>query len=206
MDLAETQKYVSYQLCEKLKPHIEELYGIILYLNCDIVAPEKSYQLLKDIAIISGELLDNKKNKDEFEKLLKSTVVDSRQYHEKSETFRMLRNLIAHFPIFEKWEDIFITKNMLRWNNKIGFIEGYFSKNSGRKLEFSVYTRKDSFYNKTKDFEIIVPELKESKRTYLKDIISLENAMWLFALVGYYLEWKDWQINPDTRYCGCVSA
>ena len=207
MNLEETRKYINDRLFAKLKPLVEKLYGIIVYSDYAFIEPEESYQLLKDISIISGELFGNKQNRDEFEELLKSTVVDSEQYRAKSETFRMLRNFMVHFPIFETWEEIFITKNMLRWaNDKAGTIERYFSDNKGKTLEFSIYTRNDYFYKKAKEFKILIPELKASETIYLKDIVSFEDVLWMFTLVGYYLECKEWRVEPDRRYFGCISA
>ena len=208
MNAEETREYINNQLCTQLKVYIDDLYGIILYGDYYPVNDIEKFIILKNISILFNELLGDKENSTSFKELLSSTIVDKEQFEAKSSTFAMIRHLLVHFPIFETWDDIFITKNMLNWNgsNHKGAIEKYFLKYSGKTLKFSIYTRVDYHFDKTRDFDIPVPQIKVSKPCYIKDFLSLDDALWLFSLVGYFLEWKNWKINPNEKYLGAISA
>lgn len=208
MNAKETREYVNNQLCAKLKVYVDDLYGIIIYGNYCPVDDAEKFTLLRKISILFNELLGDKDNKLSFNELLSSTVVDKEQFEAKSSTFLMIRHLLVHFPIFETWDSIFITKNLLNWNNdnRKGAIEKYFSKYSGKTLKFSIYTRVDYHFDKTRDFDISVPQIHNSKQRYIKDFLSLDDALWLFSLVGYFLEWKSWKIDPNEKYLGMISA
>lgn len=182
------------------------LYGIILYDRYPNKNTQENFDLLKSIAYLSGEVFDKKENDNGFKVLLQTSAKDSEHYQEKFDTFRMLRNLLVHFPIFDSWDDIYISRELLRWNGQHGMIEKYFEKNQGKTLSFSVYTRHDYFYDNSNEFSISIPRLKDKTKVYLKDMLSFNNALWLFALIGYYLEWKNYRIDPDKSYQGMVSA
>ena len=208
MNTKETREYVNNQLCAKLKAYVDDLYGIIIYGDYYSVDDAEKFALLRKISILFNELLGDKDNKLSFNELLSNTVVDKEQFEAKSSTFSMIRHLLVHFPIFETWDSIFITKNLLNWNNgnRKGAIERYFSKYSGKTLKFSIYTRVDYHFDKTRDFDIPVPQIHNSKQCYIKDFLSLDDALWLFSLVGYFLEWKSWKIDPNEKYLGMISA
>lgn len=208
MDQEKARKFINDELCKKLKQYIDNLYGVILYDPYPNKETPENFELLKNIANIAGELLSDSRNQQEFEELLSTTVTDSAQYKAKSSTFRMLRNFLIHFPIFESWNEMFLTRNVLRWrgDKKSGAIESYFNLNSGKTLSFSIYTRADYFYDKKRDFKIDIPKLKDDEPIYIKDLISFDDALWLFSLIGYYLEWKNWKIDPSERYMGNISA
>lgn len=208
MNQEKARKFITNELCERLKQCIGDLYGIILYNPYPNKDTPENFELLKNIASIAGELLSDSKSQKEFEELLSTTVTDGMQYKAKSTTFRMLRNFLIHFPIFKSWNEMFLTRNMLRWreDKKPGAIENYFNLNSGKTLSFSIYTRSDYFYEKKRDFKINIPKLKDDEPIYIKDFISFDDALWLFSLIGYYLEWKNWKIDPSARYMGSISA
>lgn len=208
MNAEDTKEFINNHLCKQLKTYIDDLYGIILYGGFGYVDDAEKFTLLKKISIPFNELLGDEENKQSFKELLSSTKVDKEQFEAKNSTFVMIRNLLVHFPFFENWNDIFITKNMLNWNckNNAGAIEKYFTRYSEKTLEFSIYTRKDYYFDKARDFKIHVPQIKDSEPCYIKDFISLDDALWLFSLIGYYLEWKEWKINPNEKYLGSISA
>ena len=47
------------------------------------------------------------------------------------ELFRTVRNIIVHFPFFDKWNDIYITKTMCNWLKEGQTIDNFFEKYSG---------------------------------------------------------------------------
>lgn len=210
MNTVETRKYINDQLCERLKTYVDDLYGVILYGEYGSVDDSEKFELLKKISILFNELLKDAENRSLFKDMLSSAAIDKEQFEAKSSTFSMIRNLLVHFPMFEAWENIFITKTLLNWgsgsNNRAGSIENYFLKNSGKTLEFSIYTRSDYQFDKTRYFKISVPHIKKYKPCYIKDFLPLDDALWLFSLVGYFLEWKNWRINPNEKYLGAISA
>lgn len=191
----------------KLKPLVDDLYGTILY-GYPKGDNEEMFNVIKEISAIFDEIIKIDSNRKEFESLLRDSIVGGDQYECKREMFRLIRHILVHFPVFNKWDDVFINRKIVRWNNNMyGGIEKFFDKYGGSKIDFSIYTKKDYFYDKTKSFSIKIPSLKDSEPVYLKDMISFEDVLWLFILVGYYLEWKHWIVSPiESKYAGMISA
>lgn len=191
----------------KLSDKINELYGILLYERGSINETQERFALLKDIASLSAELLKTKKNEEDFKQLLRDSVLDKEKYEEKFRVFLTIRNIFAHFPIFDSWEEAKISKDLLMWNTQNGSsIYNFFINNSGQKISFSIYTRCDYFYDKAHEFSVTLPDISNGKVYRLDSFLSFEDALWLFALIGYYLEWKNYKANPCYPYSGDISA
>ena len=43
---------------------------------------------------------------------------------------------------------------------------------------------------------VTIPELKDNTKIFLKDILSLDNAIWTFGIIDYYLKDLGLTINP----------
>ena len=43
--------------------------------------------------------------------------------------FSFVRNLLLHFPVFNTWDDVYITKNLATWNTK-GTIDKFLTKST----------------------------------------------------------------------------
>lgn len=98
--------------------------------------------------------------------------------------FKFIRNVLAHFPFFDSWDEIWISKDLVNWKNQGQSIDKFLDKYSG--LPTVKYRFKE---NKKSDFTFITisfPEKYDLENIYLKDIIKEEEGV-KFALV---MMWK----------------
>lgn len=51
-----------------------------------------------------------------------------------NDLFSFVRNLLLHFPLFDNWDDVYITKNLATWN-KAGRIHSFLKKSSKIKID-----------------------------------------------------------------------
>lgn len=94
--------------------------------------------------------------------------------------FSFVRNLLMHFPIFDTWDQVYITKNLATWN-KAGSIDKFLSKCTEIKID-KTGTVKYRIWEKSKKkmtyIKINFPELyDENNRIYLKDVISEKDGI-----------------------------
>lgn len=97
---------------------------------------------------------------------------------------KFIRNVFAHFPFFDSWDEIWISKDLVNWKNQGQSIDKFLGKYSG--LPAVKYRFKE---NKKSDFTFITisfPEKYDLENIYLKDIIKEEEGV-KFALV---MMWK----------------
>lgn len=97
---------------------------------------------------------------------------------------KFIRNVFAHFPFFDSWDEIWISKDLVNWKNQGQSIDKFLGKYSG--LPAVTYRFKE---NKKSDFTFITisfPEKYDLENIYLKDIIKEEEGV-KFALV---MMWK----------------
>lgn len=207
MNCIDHKSLIEKKFLDCLSEEINELYALILYDCRPNRNTKENFELITRTAQLFAEILKYGNNEEKFKELLASSIEGGDQFAEKYELFFVIRNILAHFPIFGSWDEVCIDSELLNWNAKSGGkIEKFFQKNEGKTLKYSIYTRVDYFYDKTKEFEITIPKLGSNK-IYLRDIISLDDVLWLFTLAGYYLEWKKYKINPDeSKYLGMISA
>jgi hypothetical protein len=91
-----------------------------------------------------------------------------------SELFGFVRNLLLHFPVFDNWEDVYISKDLATWN-KAGTIHKFLLKSSKIKIDDkgTIHYR---IWEKSKklmtDISINFPEKYDNSNIFLKDIIS----------------------------------
>ena len=50
-----------------------------------------------------------------------------------SELFKFIRNTIAHFPFFDRWDDIWVNRQIINWNKAEQSIDKFLKKYEGRK-------------------------------------------------------------------------
>jgi hypothetical protein len=93
--------------------------------------------------------------------------------------FSFVRNIFAHFPLFDAWDDVFITKDLATWN-KPGTIHKFLLKCIKIKIDgrgtvgyriWSTSKKKMTYIN------INFPETYNSNRIYLKDIVSEKEGL-----------------------------
>ena len=84
--------------------------------------------------------------------------------------FKFVRNVLAHFPIFDSWDEVWISKELVNWQKEGLTIDHSLKKFSGHaevKYRFWEADKKQMTY-----MSIRFPEVYSDNRIYLKDIIS----------------------------------
>jgi hypothetical protein len=88
-----------------------------------------------------------------------------------SELFKFIRNVIAHFPFFEEWNDVWINKSLVNWYNEGQSIDRFLNKYAGHdpiKYRFWESQKKRMTY-----LSINFPDKYEDEsRIYLREIVS----------------------------------
>ena len=94
--------------------------------------------------------------------------------------FKFVRNMLAHFPIFEKWDDVWISKELINWQKEGLTIDRFLKKFSGKEVV------KYRFWNQKKKkmtyVSISFPEKYNNNKIYLKDIISEKDGV-IFSFI-----------------------
>jgi len=87
------------------------------------------------------------------------------------ELFKFIRNIIFHFPFFDRWEDVWINKSLINWHKEDKFIDKFIKKYAGKepvKYRFWEEKKKKMTY-----LSIRFPEhYTDDTSIYLKDILS----------------------------------
>lgn len=112
--------------------------------------------------------------------------------------FSFIRNLLLHFPIFDKWNDVYINKNLATWS-KSGQIDRFLKKCIKIKIDgkgavkYRIWEERNQ---KMTYFNVNFPEKYDDDNIYLKDIIAEEVGIkFCMALMKEIL---DKQVdNPD---------
>lgn len=94
--------------------------------------------------------------------------------------FSFVRNVLLHFPIFDNWNDVYISKILATWNKK-GTIHEFLSKSTKIKID-GKGTVKYRIWEKRKKLmtyiSISLPEkYDDTNEVFLKDIISEKDGI-----------------------------
>ena len=84
--------------------------------------------------------------------------------------FKFIRNVLAHFPLFETWDEVWISKELVNWQKEGLTIDRFLKKFSGHeevKYRFWEPEKKTMTY-----MSIRFPKEYEENKIYLKNIIS----------------------------------
>lgn len=90
--------------------------------------------------------------------------------------FSFIRNLLSHFPIFDKWDDVYINKNLATWD-RVGQIDKFLNKIVKMKIDDKGKIKYRMWEEKKKKItylSINFPEEYGDNKIYLKDIILEE--------------------------------
>jgi len=178
----------------------EKIDRVLSY--CEISYYEDSYkqekfELIKQLASLVSELLDVDDIRKKLIELANTSNVNGEDNDIKLETFDLIRNIIIHFPIYESWDEIYISKELLKWNtNRNGQIINYFKKHCKKSFTYRIFLNENGKWIERHTISITVPELKDEEGIYLKDILSLNDAIWTFGIIDYYLKDLGLDINP----------
>ncbi|MFT5427004.1 MAG: hypothetical protein ACI9ZT_001953 [Gammaproteobacteria bacterium] len=94
--------------------------------------------------------------------------------------FKFVRNILAHFPVFETWDDVWISKELVNWQREGLTIDQFLKKYSGHeviKYRFWEAEKKHMTY-----MSIQFPQEYEDNKIYLKDMISEKDGV-KFSLI-----------------------
>ncbi len=188
-------KDVAKLFATKIMEEMEEALELIWY-NYDY-NNSKKFQLVKSIAGITSELLDSDEINEKMMEIAKSSEVNGDNIEDKFNTFKMIRNVLNHFPIFNSWDEIYISRELVNWNNpKYSQILDYFDEE--KEMSYRIYLNENNEWIEKKKIDIKVPKLEQYNKIYLKDIISLDDVIWTFSVIDYYLQYFD--LNLQQRF------
>ncbi len=113
--------------------------------------------------------------------------------------FSFVRNLLLHFPVFDKWEDVYISKDLATWN-KAGTIHEFLLKSSKIKIDGNGVI-KYRIWEKSKKLmtyiQLHLPEeYNDNSKIFLKDIISEKDGIKL--CISFMKQVLDTQVHSDS--------
>lgn len=89
--------------------------------------------------------------------------------------FKFVRNVLAHFPIFESWDEVWVSKELVNWRKEGLTIDRFLRKFAGHeevKYRFWEADKKTMTY-----MSICFPEEYGENKIYLKDMISEKDGV-----------------------------
>lgn len=111
--------------------------------------------------------------------------------------FKFVRNVLAHFPLFEKWDEVWINKELVNWQKNGQTIDRFLKKYSGHqevKYRFWEEDKQQMTY-----MSIKFPEIYEENKIYLQDIISEKDGVkFSFIMMRQILNTQVESINEKT--------
>ena len=94
--------------------------------------------------------------------------------------FKFVRNILAHFPVFETWDDVWISKELINWQKNGLTIDRFLKRYTGHqevKYRFWEAERKRMTY-----ISIRFPQEYGDKKIYLKDMLTEKDGV-KFSLI-----------------------
>jgi hypothetical protein len=195
MDNVESKEYMRIQLATNIRNKFSNVYDLLYYMDS-----EEKFKVLKELSQLIKEFLsDDDINKKFIELANNSTVKENSTNNElKVKAFEVIRNILIHFPIFEKWDDVFLTKNLLNWSNsKSNTILNFFENNKNSEIDYVIYTKEDDRFSPTHPIKMKILPLDDKKPVFLKDMITEDEVIWTFALIDYYLNYMGLGLDYD---------
>ena len=114
-----------------------------------------------------------------------------------NDLFSFVRNLLLHFPIFENWDDVYISKDLATWN-KVGTIHKFLKESSKIKID-DKGTIKYRIWEESKKLmthiSINFPEEYNDNKIFLKDIVSEKEGIKL--CICFMKEILDVQVDSN---------
>ncbi len=92
------------------------------------------------------------------------------------ELFKIVRNIILHFPFFNTWDDIWFNKEIINWNKPNQTIDKFFEKYKGSrtiKYRFWQHSKKKMTYLSIN----FPPRYNKNTKVYLKDILTEKDGV-----------------------------
>jgi hypothetical protein len=108
-----------------------------------------------------------------------------------TEVFKFVRNIISHFPLFNSWNEVWISKSLVNWNKTGQSIDKFLKNNAGREpLGFAYKNDGDAKEKFPTMVDINFPKKYNEKTIiYLKDIISeKEGIIFSISLMNFLVK------------------
>ena len=192
------KEYVENKLAEEIREtmsslNFPEFYG---HIRDDDI---HEFEIVKRTSSLITELLSNKETKQIFIEKSNESTVNGENNDVKIEFFEAIRNILIHFPFFKSWNEVFICKEMLKWNReKDGEIIKFFNKNKNKNIKYTIFTKQDGQWKEKHIVNVYIPELPDSERLYIKDVICLEDVIWTFCIIDYYFDYMGYKLDKYT--------
>ncbi|MDT8421721.1 MAG: hypothetical protein RQ754_14940 [Desulfuromonadales bacterium] len=94
--------------------------------------------------------------------------------------FKFIRNILAHFPVFETWDDVWVSKELVNWQKEGLTIDRFLKKYTGHKevkYRFWESEKKRMTY-----MSIRFPNEYKENKIYLKDMVAEKDGV-KFSLI-----------------------
>lgn len=172
----------------------EAIELLVLYNNSNY--EDRKFQIIKELSSLTAELIDDENIYNRMLDIAKQSEYNGDNLEDKFQTFKMIRNLINHFPCFKTWDDIYVSKELLNWNGKgeNGQINNYFKRK--RNFSYVIFLNKKSQWIPEIFININTPKLDSNNKIFIKDIMTLDDALWTFSIIDYYLQLIDLDFEP----------
>ncbi|WP_298810891.1 hypothetical protein [uncultured Psychrobacter sp.] len=94
--------------------------------------------------------------------------------------FKFIRNTFAHFPLFESWNEVWLTKGLVNWQKEGLTIDRFLQKYAGHtEIKYSFW---EAEKKKMTYISINFPEQYDDKKIYLSEILSEKDGV-KFSLI-----------------------
>ncbi|GAA0791642.1 hypothetical protein GCM10009193_27860 [Shewanella aestuarii] len=94
--------------------------------------------------------------------------------------FKFVRNILDHFPVFETWDEVWVSKELVNWQRERLTLDRFLKKYAGHdevKYRFWEADKKRMTY-----MSIRFPEKYDDNKIYLKDMIEEKDGV-KFSLI-----------------------
>lgn len=100
-----------------------------------------------------------------------------------NELVKFIRNVLAHFPFFATWDEIYISKQLINWACEGRSIDKFLEKYQGH--EDILYTFKVNSTGEWRYPTIKFPQIYNDDKIFLKDIINERDGILLCAVLMF---------------------
>lgn len=132
-------------------------------------SPFYRFSKIKDGFSVYSELLSYEPFKDVFDYIEKQRPEMESVIGQ--ELFKVIRNIVSHYPFFDSWNDVWINNSLANWYKKGQSIDKFFTKYSGNEqVKYRIWEEK---HKKMTYLSIDFPcGYLNDKKIYLKDILN----------------------------------
>lgn len=192
MNRNEIKIYVERELAKKIREKMVSIYSLLAMDSFG------KYATIKELSQLITELLSNNDTQKRFIDLANESIANGNNNDAKFRTFEVIRNIVSHFPFFEKWDDVFITNNLLNWDgNNYRGIKNYFRDNANQTLVYEIYMKMNGNWEVAHTVKMNVLPIDDENAVFMKDMITEEDVIWTFCIIDCYLDYMGFGL--DTR-------